>query len=214
MINKGFNFDSVEDFDKHIYLSIPNYDFLCEHIQYLIETLTEIDTTIFDIGCSTGKLLKNIDKNPSCSYIGMDMSSIISVDGSENVSFIKKDITKEDFPDNCSVISSVFTLQFLPSHERKNVIKKAYDSLNEGGHFIVCEKTHSEIPAIESITNSIYYRFKSKNFTPEEIFKKQQELAVSMKLKTSPMIFDELKEFSYVEIFWKSYGFMGFLAKK
>jgi tRNA (cmo5U34)-methyltransferase len=210
-----FEFDSVDDFDKHIDLSIPNYKFLLEHIKYMIDALSEDYTNILDLGCSTGNLLKSIDKREDCNYFGYDISEIMPKESFDNNLFFEnKNISKEELIENCSIISSIFTLQFLPSNKRKNVIKKVYDSLNDGGHFIVCEKVHSPDPLLENITNSIYYRFKSKNFSANEILEKQQKLANSMKLKTTNEIFDELSDFKYKEIFWKSYGFVGFIARK
>lgn len=213
---KQFDFNKIENFDKHINLSIPNYDFLKEHVRFLIEALTEKDTNVLDLGCSTGSLLFGVDKQKNNKYIGYDISDLIPDynDEENNLFFKKEDLLEADLPDNCSVISSIFTLQFLPRHKRKNVVKKVYDSLNDGGYFIICEKTHSEDPCLESITNSIYYKYKSKNFSSEEILEKQQALTSVMKLKTVKEIFEELNEFSHVEIFWKSYGFCGLIARK
>lgn len=211
---KEFDFNKINDFDKHINLSIPNYDFLKDHVKFLIEALSENETNIVDLGCSTGSLLLNLDKKESCNYIGYDISNLIPTESINNIDFKKEDITKIDYPKNTSVISSIFTLQFLPTHKRKDVIKKSYDALNEGGYFIICEKTHSSDPCLESITNSIYYKYKRKNFTDTEIVQKQQELTSVMKLKTIKEIECELQDFSYKEIFWKSYGFCGIIARK
>ena len=211
---KKFDFNKIDDFDKHISLSIPNYEFLKEHIVYLIEALTEENTNILDLGCSTGSLLKSIDKRESCQYFGYDTSNLLPSANQPNIHFQNKDIVKDSLVDNCSIISSIFTLQFLPSHERKNVIQKIHHSLNEGGYFILCEKTHSVNPLLENITNSIYYRFKKNSFSAEEILEKQQQLASSMKLKTMDEIEKELSIFSHFEVFWKSYGFVGYIIKK
>lgn len=211
---KEFDFNKIKDFDQHINLSIPNYDFLSSHVKFLIEALTEKETNVIDLGCSTGSLLLSLERDSSCSYYGYDISNLLPKDIKTEIVFENKDILKTDLPNDASVVSSIFTLQFLPTHKRKEVIKKAYDSLNEGGHFIVCEKTHSENPSLESLTNSVYYKYKRQHFTDNEILEKQQELTSIMKLKTSKMIEEELKDFSFVEIFWKSYGFCGFIARK
>lgn len=211
---QNFDFNKIDNFDTHIGLSIPNYDFLKDHVKMLIEALAEKETLILDLGCSTGSLLKEIEKEPSCKYIGYDISNLIEVAEFENLNFIKADITKIEYPKNTSVISSLFTLQFLPKQKRKEVVEKAYKSLNEGGYFIICEKIHSEDPCLESITNSIYYKYKRKNFSDTEILQKQQQLTNVMKLKTISEIEKELELFSHKEIFWKSYGFCGFIARK
>lgn len=211
---KEFDFNKIDDFDKHINLSIPNYEFLKNQVKFFVEALTEKETNVVDLGCSTGALLLSVEKEKSCNYYGFDISNLLPDENIDGINFLKKDILKIEYPQNCSVISSVFTLQFLPRHKRKEVIKKVYDSLNEGGYFIVCEKTHSSDPILESITNSVYFKYKREHFTDEEILQKQQELTSVMKLKTVPEIEDELSDFSMVEIFWKSYGFCGFIARK
>lgn len=209
-----FDFNKIKDFDKHINLSIPNYDFLSNHVKLLIEALTEKETNIIDLGCSTGALLLGLDKEDSCNYYGYDISDLIPNNNIDKIIFKKEDITKVTLPENSSVVSSIFTLQFLPRHKRQKVIEKVYDSLNEGGYFIVCEKTHSEDRIIESINNSIYYKYKRNYFEDHEILEKQQQLTSVMKLKTIEEIKSELKQFSMIEIFWKSYGFCGFIARK
>lgn len=211
---KNFDFNKIDDFDKHINLSIPNYDFLKKQVKFFIEALTEQDTNILDLGCSTGSLLLSLDKNKTCQYYGYDISNLIPIENLDGINFLKEDLLKAELPENCSVVSSIFTLQFLPRHKRKDVIKKAYDSLNEGGYFIICEKTHSSDPCLESITNSVYFKYKRNHFTDEEILQKQQELTSVMKLKTANEIEKELCDFSMVEMFWKSYGFCGFIARK
>lgn len=211
---KSFDFNKIDDFDKHINLSIPNYEFLKNQVKFLIEALTEKETNVVDLGCSTGALLLSLDKTPSCSYYGYDISNLLPEEDLEGIHFEKSDILEIEYPNNCSVISSIFTLQFLPRHKRSEVVSKVYDSLNEGGYFIMCEKTHSSDPVLESITNSVYYKYKREHFSDEEILQKQQELTNVMKLKTVLEIEKELSMFSTVEIFWKSYGFCGFIARK
>lgn len=211
---KSFNFNEIENFDNHINLSIPNYDFLKNHIKFFIEAIQEDDTNVLDLGCSTGSLLIELDKKENINYYGYDISNLIPNIKSDNLKFIKEDLDKIDFPDNASVITSIFTLQFLPSNKRKNVLKKIYNSLNKGAYFIMCEKIYLEDKNLENLNNIIYYKYKRKNFSDTEILKKQEELANVMKLKTLKEIEEELSNFSNIECFWKSYGFCGIIAKK
>ena len=39
--------------------------------------------------------------------------------------------------DNCSLVTSIFTLQFMPKKDRETVIERIYDGLNIGGAFIL-----------------------------------------------------------------------------
>ena len=62
--NSSWTFDKnvPKEFDKHIYKSVPLY----HQIQWLCEELSDFylkdDSLVYDIGCSTGSLLKKIPK--------------------------------------------------------------------------------------------------------------------------------------------------------
>jgi len=65
-------------FDEHIRLSIRGYDDLWNDILKFSRYFIEDRTIVIDIGCSTGKLLKGMDKHnkdhaKNCSYIGIEM---------------------------------------------------------------------------------------------------------------------------------------------
>jgi len=55
-----FDFNTIKDFDSHILKSIPNYDVLIEAIISMSEYFVTKDAIIYDLGCSTGKLLKTL----------------------------------------------------------------------------------------------------------------------------------------------------------
>ena len=43
----------------------------------------------------------------------------------------------------CSLVTSLFTLQFMPPKDRKDTIRNIYNGLNDGGAFIFDEKSFS-----------------------------------------------------------------------
>jgi hypothetical protein len=43
--------------------------------------------------------------------------------------------------ENCSYVTSLFTLQFMPIKDRKTVVQNIYNGLNPGGAFVFAEKT-------------------------------------------------------------------------
>ena len=55
-----FDFNTVNDFDNHIRLSIPNYDQLFDTFLSLTSIYSEPHTCVIDYGCSTGKLLNKL----------------------------------------------------------------------------------------------------------------------------------------------------------
>ena len=76
--------------------------------------------------------------------------------------------------ENCSLITSLFTLQFMPYSCREEVINNIYDGLNEGGAFIFGEKIDTSHSRIENMLRTVYYEFKSKSFDYEDIMQKEQ----------------------------------------
>ena len=54
MKNKPFEFDAIEDFDKHINLSIPSYDTLSNVFTGITCAFGYPESAVVDIGCSTG----------------------------------------------------------------------------------------------------------------------------------------------------------------
>lgn len=73
---KEFSFNTIEDFDEHILTSIPNYDILIEAIKSMSEYFMTEGSNIYDLGCSTGKLLKSI-KREGVNKIGYDVANLL-----------------------------------------------------------------------------------------------------------------------------------------
>ena len=209
----GFDFNKIKDFDKHIALSTPNYEWLIEQVIKFSQYFIDKRTNVYDLGCSTGTLLKRLSKIDSVNYIGLDNSNLLP-ESDEYCDFIKVDLATYDDFNNCSFATSIFTLQFLARNERKKLIEKVANALNRYGAFIVCEKTYSSNSTMQDITNSMYYEFKEKNFNGIEILKKERELRYNLKMLNLNDILDELKIIGQPEIFWRSFNFVGCIVIK
>lgn len=209
-----FDFNKVKDFDKHIRLSIPNYDWLVNEIVQFSKYFIDENTNVYDIGCSTGTLIKRLATSVSgANYIGVDNSNLIPK-SDEIVTFMREDLRKFKAMSNASFITSIFTLQFLPRAERAGVIEKIADALNRGGGFIVCEKTYSKTARMQDIVNSKYYQFKERHFPAKDIIRKEQQLRENLRLQTLEELMKEFSKVGSVDIFWRSYNFVGFVVVK
>ena len=220
-----------EGFDKHIQQSIRGYDNLMEDVVSLSRYFVEDDTNIIDIGCSTGKLTKammeyNSDHSPAAQYFGVEVADGFVQDlkdrrlelntaGFNNVEFVMKDIRKFEF-NNCNLITSIFTLQFMPKKDRKKVVQNIYHGLNEGGAFIFAEKTICESALVQDMITFNYYDYKRKSFDTEDIMDKEKTLRNIMK----PLTWKDLElmvsfaGFKTVQPFWRNHSFVGALAIK
>ena len=68
----------AEGFDDHIRKSIRGYSELLEDCVAMSEYFVENETSVFDIGCSTGSFLfriweKNRERAPQAKYVGIDI---------------------------------------------------------------------------------------------------------------------------------------------
>lgn len=214
-----------EGFDNHINQSIRHYSDLWNDVLSMSQYFVEDYTNVVDIGCSTGKLLKAmIAQNtfaPQANYIGVevepDFYDVLDEDERNipNLHYEKTDIRSFRFG-NCSLVTSIFTLQFMPQRDRQDVIDCIYNGLHKGGAFIFAEKTVAESPRIHEIRTFTYYDFKRESFTTDDIMDKERTLRHMMKPNTRSELIDMVTNagFEHVDSFWQNHAFTGFIAIK
>ena len=220
-----------EGFDEHIDKSIRGYQDLLSDIVSLSRYFVEKETNVYDIGCSTGKLteamLKKNQDIEDVHYYGIevadgfvgDMKSReikLNSDYSWNkIKFLHEDV-RDSMISNASLITSVFTLQFMSMRDRLPMIKKVYNGLNEGGAFIFAEKTICENAKFQEMITFNFYDYKRKFFDTKDIMDKEQTLRNIMKpntwKQTEKYIYDA--GFKDVQPFWRNHMFVGAIAVK
>lgn len=212
-VKEKFDFNTIQDFDNHIDKSIPNYNILISTILSISDYFITKDTTIYDLGCSTGKLLLDIDY-PNLK-IGYDNSNLMPKH-SNIVHFIETDLNNIFEITNACIVYSIFTMQFLNRDSRYNYCETVYNGLNEGGAFILCEKIYQENGLIQEILSFSHYDYKLKHFSAKEIIDKEKDLRYIMKPNTLIQNVELLKKvgFKNISTFWQSYNFVGLIAVK
>ena len=173
------------------------------------------NTNIYDIGCSTGSLLKSIKTINNLKKYGLDISKNLLPQNTDDTTFLQIDVNNFKFY-NASFIYSLFTIQFLPVYQRKNVLQAVYDGLLLGGGFLISEKIFYENSKINSIISSLYYEYKNINFTAEEILNKERNLRFIMKPLSTQGNINLLKSVGFfnVEVIKKDYQFEVYLCIK
>ena len=220
-----------EGFDNHIEQSIRGYSDLMNDVISLSRYFVEDNTNIVDIGCSTGKNTKammeyNSDHSPDANFIGIEIADgfqkdlkkrkeELRVQGLNNVEFLMKDIRGYQIT-NANLVTSIFTLQFMPKKDRKEVISNIYSGLNEGGAFIFAEKTICESALIQDMITFNYYDYKRKSFDTTDIMDKERTLRNIMKPNTWKQLelMISYAGFSTVQPFWRNHAFVGAIAIK
>ena len=215
-----FSFNTINNFEDHINKSIPHYSVLYDIILSISSYFIKQNTYVYDIGCSTGKLIHNLSTNniKDVTYVGVDISeNLLPSLKHDNLHFLNSDIRNENFYLNdSSLILSIFTLQFIEPKFRLNILKNIYNSLLPKGAFILCEKTYSNDGLLQDIFTFSHYELKLEHFTSEEILSKQKDLRNIMTPYTSIENLNLLKEsgFSKIDPFYQSLHFKGWICRK
>ncbi|MEO8723127.1 MAG: methyltransferase domain-containing protein [Sphingobium sp.] len=186
--NAAWNFGgNVPDhFVDHIRHSVPLYaeghDLICQLSDYFVAA----NSTVYEIGVSTGELLRKVAKHnahrPGVRYIGMDVEEAMTAKARMHTADVPAiSILDEDarnFPfEKADLILSYYTMQFIPPRDRQQLFDKLYESLNWGGALIMFEKVRAPDARFQDICVGLYNEFKLNNgFDAEEIVTKTRSL--------------------------------------
>jgi tRNA (cmo5U34)-methyltransferase len=209
-ILNSFSFNTIKDFDDHIDKSIPNYDILVDAIKSMSEYFFIDGANVYDLGCSTGKLLKSLNNN--CNKIGYDVATLLP----NEEGFTSVDLNEPFELNNACVVYSIFTMQFLNPNSREMYLKTIYDGLQKGGALIICEKVYQEFGKLQEVFSFSHYDYKLNHFTTDEIIKKERDLRFIMKPMSNNDLFQLINSigFNVVAPFWQMYNFKGIIAIK
>ena len=226
-LNASWTFDNIaDDFEAHVSKSVPFYAASHELVCSLSDYFLEDDSLIYELGCSTGLLSRQIlarhPNRDALRLIGIDSvqsmvdkATALSANETRS-SFICDDLTTCTL-NACSLICSFYTLQFIHPHYRQDVVNKIYDSLNWGGAFIVFEKVRAPDARFQDITTQVYTDFKlSQGFDESEIINKARSLKGVLEPFSTQGNLDLFKRAGFVDILtvFKWSCFEGFLAIK
>ena len=225
--NSSWTFDRnvPKEFDQHIYKSVPLYHQMHWLCQELSDFYVKNDSVVYDIGCSTGTLVKKLalrHKNKKkVKFIGIDIVDKMikhakKKNSFKNINFIKKNLNNYKFKKSDFIIS-FYTMQFIRPKERQNLINKIFKSLNWGGAFLLVEKVRSYDARSQDQMTTIYEEFKLHNgFSEREITAKKKSLKGVLEPFSTNANIQMLKRsgFKDVSSIAKFICFEGFLAIK
>ena len=216
-----------EGFDNHIEKSVRGYNNLWHDVVGMSKYFVEDFTNVIDLGCSSGKMLKAMIKQnnehvPNARYVGIEIESDFAEGHTEdlmssefnNLYYQMEDIRQCDI-DNASLVTSLFTLQFMPPKDRAATIWKVYQGLNDGGAFIFSEKSFSCNPKIQDMMTFMYYDYKRQNFSDKEILDKEVQLRHMMKPNTKTELYKMVQDAGFeIHTFWQNFNFVGVIGLK
>lgn len=225
-----FSGEMVNHFEEHVKKSVPIYSEGQELTKNLSEYFIKNDSLIYDIGCSTGKLLIDLvgqnNHKKNSKYIGIDIENdMISFakQKQKNLSikkaklnFINEDIVTYDF-EKSDLIISYFTIQFIHPKHRQELINKIFESLNWGGALILFEKVRYNDARFQDMITTLYNDYKLEiGYTHEEILNKTRSLKGVLEPFSSNANIQMLERAGFKDTctIMKKLCFEGFLAIK
>ena len=222
-----FNQNVADVFDDMLVRSIPFYQEIHRTIIDVIEKRIATNGLIYDLGCSTGTTIQQIQHHfpeKKLSFIGVDNSasmikkarSKLADNSVPDVSLICQDLT-DVVLDSCDLVIMNYTLQFIDKFQRSALLNKIFNALKPGGILIMAEKINCDDSSIQALFHELYYDFKRRNgYSELEISQKREALENVLIPLTADMQLELLKYsgFDKVEMLFKWYNFASFIAIK
>lgn len=221
-----FSGETFRSFDDHVSKSVPLYHEGHKLVEDLSDFFIQDDSIVYEIGCSTGTLLKRLGNKhtdrPEAQFIGIDIEPKMIAAARDkcvelkNVSFDIADFVTYDFKFSDFIVS-YYSIQFIRPKLRQDVFNSIYKALNWGGAFLLFEKTRANDARFQDLMTQIYHEYKlDKDYTASEIFNKARSLKGILEPFSTQGNIDLLKRAGFVDIttISKYICFEGFLAIK
>ena len=221
--NWKFDKKVVDNFEDHITSSVPFYEVSHQLTVKMSDFFLKDNSICYDLGCSKGNLLKDIEKRhvkKKIKLIGIDdskeMINSAKKINKKKIKFSWKILVEYGYKKNDYTIS-LYTLQFIQPKFRQKLINKIYNSLNWGGALILFEKIRGNDARFQDILNFSYFDFKTEQkLSPLEILNKEISLRSVLEPYTIKANMDFMKRAGFKDIMPISQYlcFVGFLAIK
>lgn len=226
-INGKWEFDEnvTKVFGDMLSRSIPNYEVMRQLVFNLGKNfILEDDSIIVDMGCSNGLSVESfVTAFPRNPFYLLDVSKPMLEECRKRFKdypfvFVWDNDLRKGLPvDNINLALSILTLQFTPIEYRQNILQDVYDSLSDGGAFIIVEKVLGNSAKIDDLFVKEYYNLKQENgYTQEQIANKRKSLEGVLVPLTSSFNEHLLHQvgFKYVDCFFRCLNFAGWIAIK
>jgi len=217
--------ETAKNFDPHVQKSVPLYNEGHHLILELSDFFLGEKSNCYDLGCSTGTLLKKIsirNEHKHCNYIGIDkekdmtMLAAQTCKGHESIRIIHDDLLNAEIED-ADMIVSYYTMQFVKPKVRQLMFNRIFQGLNWGGAFVFFEKVRASDARFQDIMSTIYMDYKLRQgYQPDEIISKTKSLKGVLEPFSTQGNIDLMKRAGFTDIIsiMKYVCFEGFLAIK
>ncbi len=222
-----FNKDVASVFDDMLQRSIPLYPQTLQMLVSWAKNHYEPGTPHIDLGCSTGNLIELLAKvlpegswhqgiDPSPDMIDLCTLKLSHAMQNHKIELFISDALDFSYQ-GASVISSMYTIQFINPALRKDLLKRIYQELRTGGLFWISEKITFGDRFMQKKIEYFYDKFKSDNgYSDEEIVRKKKSLEGVLIPMSYEHLYTSLREagFSHVIPVIQWQNFVSFAAIK
>ncbi len=223
-----FGEDVAVVFDDMLERSVPFYAETQRMISEMAADFAAEGTNLYDLGCSTGTTLLNLDAvvPRQVRFIGVDNSpemlqrcrAKLAAHGfHRDHELMCADLNDGIHIENASMVLMVLTLQFIRPLYRDKLVEQILRGLNHNGCLILVEKVIGEDSLFNRHFIKYYYEMKRRNgYSTLEISQKREALEnvlVPYKLLENREMLIRTG-FRYCDAFFKWYNFCGLIAVK
>lgn len=224
-----FSFTKIAEtgmFDAHIAREIHGYPILDRQVVSFADAFMEDGTTVYDIGASTGRLINKLaqsldggSSDRTVQFVGYEPLASFTdsfTPFNDSVTMRTEAVGGSTTFENASLVTSIFTLQFMPMHLRPAILAQIHKGLHANGSFIWAEKVVASDSRIESLINAYHLQLKREGSDDTDILDKDLRLRGQMRPITLEENIGMLQEagFTRYEVFWRVNNFVGILAVK
>jgi tRNA (cmo5U34)-methyltransferase len=215
-------------FDDMLDRSVPFYTEMQRMIAEMATDFAVEGTNVYDLGCSTGTTLLNLDASvrDGVKLIGLDNSEamlkrcrqkLVQRGLKHEFELVCADLNQGVSIQNASMVLMVLTLQFVRPLYRSGLAKAILQGMNENGCLILVEKVLGEDSLFNRLFIKYYYDLKKRNgYSGMEIAQKREALEnvlIPYKLLENREMLLQAG-FRYCDVFFKWYNFSGIVAVK
>ena len=228
IVDFAFDETVAKVFPDMIRRSVPGYESIITLTGLLAEQYAQPDSLCYDLGCSLGAAtlaMRSRIQLSGCRIIAVDNAEAMTSRCQQHIQEagegIEVDIICGNIQDviieNASVVVINFTLQFIESGERLDLLEKIYTGLRPGGALLLSEKIAFSDNAEQQRMDALHVAFKKANgYSDLEISQKRSALENVLVPDTLEQHYQRLQSagFSRIDNWFRCINFVSLLAVK
>lgn len=228
IVDFAFDETVAKVFPDMIRRSVPGYESIIALTGLLAEQYAQPDSLCYDLGCSLGAAtlaMRSRIQQSGCRIIAVDNAEAMTSRCQQHIQEagegVEVDVICGNIQDviieNASVVVINFTLQFIESGDRLDLLEKIYTGLRPGGALLLSEKIAFSDNAEQQRMDALHIAFKKANgYSDLEISQKRSALENVLVPDTLEQHYQRLQSagFSRIDNWFRCFNFVSLLAVK